>query len=156
METYSMRQSFEVDLHRGRLRRSTRVPLQRRGGSRTMLAFEDAVLPLPEGAEPEETFEVPLSFNWSLPPVPNSPDLLLLAAEMAALGGPDMPVEVSAIDSFQYVTDPSVRTLNVVSRITVDMWQVFMGEEVLCDTLDRCMDVSRFLLESAPAWIDGT
>ena len=154
VETYSMRQSFEVDLHPedacgGPLEFHFSVEVE----PRTMLAFEDAVLPLTEGEEPAESFEIPLSFNWSLPPLPNSPDLLLLATEMAALGGPEMPVEVSAIDSFQYVTDPSVRTLNVVSRIAVDMWQVFMGEEILCETLDRCMDVSRFLLESAPAWI---
>ncbi len=155
VETYSMRQSFEVDLH----------PEEACGGPlefhlsvdvdpRTMLAFEDALLPLPEGEEPEERFEVPLTFTWSLPPVPYGPDLLLLATELAGIGGPDLPVEVSAVDSFQIVTDPSVRTLTVVARVSVGMWQVYMGEEMLCDVLERCLEVSRFLLESAPAWID--
>lgn len=156
VETYSMRQSFEVDLHPedacgGPLEFHFSVEVD----PRTMLAFEDALIPLPEGEEPEESFEIPLSFNWSLPPLPNSPDLLLLATELAGLGGPDLPVEVSAIDSFQVVTDPSVRTLNVVSRVSVDMWQVFLGEEMLCDVLESCLEVSRFLLEAAPAWIDG-
>ena len=61
--------------------------------------------------------------------MPNGPDLLLLATELAGLGGPDLPVEVSAVDSFQVVTDPSVRTLTVVARVSVGMWQVYMGEE---------------------------
>jgi hypothetical protein len=150
-----MRQSFEVDLH----------PEEACGGPlefhlsvdvdpRAMLAFEDALLPLPEGEEPEDTFEIPITFNWSLPPVPQGPDLLLLATELAGIGGPDLPVEVSALDSFQVVTDPSVRTLSVVARVSVGMWQVYMGEEMLCDVLERCLEVSRFLLESAPAWID--
>jgi hypothetical protein len=155
VETYSMRQSFEVDLHPeeacgGPLEFHLSVDVE----PRTLLAFEDALLPLPEGEEPEEDFELPLSFTWSLPPLPHGPDLLLLATELAGIGGPDLPVEVSAVDSFQFVTDPSVRTLTVVSRLGVSMWQVYMGEEMLCDVLERCLDVSRFLLESAPAWID--
>jgi hypothetical protein len=30
---------------------------------------------------------------------------------------------------------------------------VYLGEEVLCDTLDRCRDVSLYLLEHAAAWL---
>jgi hypothetical protein len=30
---------------------------------------------------------------------------------------------------------------------------VLAGEELLCDTLDRCLAVSRHLLERAPAWL---
>jgi hypothetical protein len=29
-----------------------------------------------------------------------------------------------------------------------------MGEEILCDTLDRCRAVSLFLLERAPIWLE--
>jgi hypothetical protein len=87
VETYSMRQSFEVDLHPeeacgGPLEFHLSVDVE----PRAMLAFEDALLPLPEGEEPEESFEIPLTFTWSLPPVPNGPDLLLLATELAGLG----------------------------------------------------------------------
>jgi len=156
VETYSMRQSFEVDLHPeeacgGPLEFHLAVDVE----PRSLLAFEDAVLELPEGEQPEGDFELPMSFTWSLPPLADGPDLLLLATELAGIGGPDLPVEVSALDSFQYVTDPAVRTLTVVSRITVPLWEVYMGEEMLCDVLERCLDVSRFLLERAPAWIDG-
>ena len=30
--------------------------------------------------------------------------------------------------------------------------KVLAGEELLCDMLDRCLAVSRFLLDQAPAW----
>lgn len=156
VETYSMRQTFEVDLH----------PEEACGGPlefhlaaevepRILLAFEDLLLDLEEGQEPDEVFNLPISFTWSLPPLPNSPDLLLLATELAGLGGIVLPVEVSALDSYLSVTDPSIRTLTVVARIGVNMWQIYTGEEVLCDVLERCLDVSRYLLDASPAWIDG-
>jgi hypothetical protein len=155
VETYSMRQAWEVDLH----------PEEACGGPlefhlaleidpRAVLAFEDQVLALPEGDEPEELHHLPLTFTWSLPPLPRCPDLLLLATEIAGIGGPELPVEVSAVDSFAAVTDPSERTLTVVARVMVSVSQVYLGEELLCDTLERCLDVSRFLLDAAPAWLD--
>ncbi len=155
VETYSMRQAFEVDLH----------PEEACGGPlefhlalevdpRTVMAFEDQVLALAEGEDPEELHQLPLTFTWSLPPLPRCPDLLLLATEIAGIGGPDLPVEVSALDSFASVTDPSERTLTVVARVGVSVSQIYLGEEMLCDTLERCLDVSRFLLDGAPAWLD--
>jgi hypothetical protein len=30
---------------------------------------------------------------------------------------------------------------------------VYLGEEILCDTLDRCRAVSLYLLDRAPAWL---
>ena len=156
VETYSMRQAWEVDLH----------PEEACGGPlefhlsvevdpRIVLAFEDQVMELPEGDEPEERHYLPMTFTWSLPPLPHCPDLLLLATELAGIGGPDLPLEVSAVDSFQTVTDPSERTLTVVARVQVSLSQVYLGEEMLCDTLERCLEVSRFLLDAAPSWLDG-
>lgn len=156
VETYSMRQAWEVDLHPeeacgGPLEFHLSVEVE----PRTVLAFEDQVLELPEGDEPEERHQLPMSFTWSLPPLPHCPDLLLLATELAGIGGPDLPLEVSAVDSFLSVTDPSERTLNVVARVPVSLTQVYLGEEMLCDVLERCLEVSRFLLERAPSWMDG-
>jgi hypothetical protein len=70
-----------------------------------LLAFEDAVAVLDDEDEPGDEFHFPLSFTWTLPPLPAGPDLLLLATELAGVGGPDLPLEVSAIDSFAAVTD---------------------------------------------------
>jgi hypothetical protein len=153
VETYSLRQVWEVDLH----------PEEGCGGPvdlhlalevepRVLLAFEDVVLELPEDEEPKDEFHFPLVFTWALPPLPTGPDLLVLATDLAGVGGPDLPLEVSAIDSFGSVTDAPERSLTVVARLQVSLAQVLAGEEQLCEILDRCLAVSRFLLEHAPGW----
>ncbi|HVX19432.1 MAG TPA: hypothetical protein VHA73_15515 [Acidimicrobiales bacterium] len=155
VETYSLRQSWEVDLH----------PEEACGGPldlhlalevdpRSMLAFEDVVMGLEdEDDEPPDKFHLPLHFTWSLPPLPDGPDLLVLATDLAGVGGTDLPIEVSAIDSFASVTDAAERALTIVARVEVSLARVFMGQEQLCDVLDRCLNVSRFLLERAPSWL---
>jgi hypothetical protein len=153
VETYSLRQVWEVDLH----------PEEGCGGPvdlhlalevepRVLLAFEDVVAELPEEEEPADDFHFPLIFTWALPPLPKSPDLLVLATDLAGVSGPDLPLEVSAIDSFGSVTDAPERSLTVVARQQVSLAQVLAGEEQLCDVLDRCLGVSRFLLEQSPSW----
>ena len=119
-----------------------------------ILAFEDLVIDLPEDEEPEDRLAFPLNFTWSMPPLPRCPDLLVLATELAGIGGPELPLEVSAIDSYASVTDPAERTLTIVARVDVSLAQIFMGSEDLCGPLDGCLDVSRFLLDQAPVWLD--
>jgi hypothetical protein len=157
VETYSLRQAWEVDLH----------PEDACGGPldlhlalevdpRTLLMFEDRMLELPESSDPPEGFTFPLAFTWVLPPLPKGPDLLVLATELAGIGGPDLPLEVSAIDSFAAVTDAAERSLTIVSRVEVGLDRIFLGQEQLCDILDRCHDVSSYLLDRAPVWLDET
>jgi hypothetical protein len=156
VESYSMRQAWEVDLH----------PEEACGGPldlhlsfevepRVVFAFEDQVMELPEDVEPEERYSLPLTFSWGLPPLPNSPDLLILATELAGVGGTALPVEVSAIDSFASVTDAAERTVTIVGRIEVSLSQIYLGTEDLCEPLDRCLDVSRYVLDRAPLWLEG-
>ncbi len=153
VETYSLRQVWEVDLH----------PEEGCGGPldlhlalevepRVLLAFQDLVDELPEEEEPADEFHFPLIFTWALPPLPKGPDLLLLATDMAGVGGPELPLEVSAIDSFASVTDAPERSLTVVAKQQVSLARVLGGEELLCDVLDRCLAVSRYLLAQAPEW----
>ena len=155
VETYSLRQAWEVDLH----------PEDACGGPldlhlaldvdpRTLLTFEDKVLELPEDAEPPEGFRFPIVFNWSMPPLPKGPDLLVLATELAGVGGTVLPTEVSAIDSFGSVTDPAERSLSITAKIEVDAARIYLRQEQLCDELDRCHHVSTYLLDRAPAWLD--
>jgi hypothetical protein len=158
VETYSMRQAWEVDLH----------PENACGGPldlhlalevepRTLLAFEDEVLALPdEDAEPSDGLKLPLVFTWALPPLVHGPDLLVLATEMAGIGGPDLPLEVSAVDSFAAVTDAPARSLTIVARVEVSLAKIYLGQELLCDVLDRCFTVSEFLVDRAPVWLDET
>ena len=88
VETYSLRQVWEVELH----------PEDGCGGPldlhlaleidpRTLLSFEDAVFGLPEDEDPPDDYHFPLTFTWALPPLPNGPDLLRLAIDLAGIGG---------------------------------------------------------------------
>jgi len=155
VESYSLRQAWEVDLH----------PEEACGGPldlhlalevdpRTLLSFEDVVMALDEGEDPPDEHRFPLLFTWALPPLPKGPDLLVLATELAGVSGPDLPLEVSAIDSYHAVTDAPERTLTMVARIEVSLARVLLGQEMLCEVLDRCLEVSRYLLDRAPAWLD--
>ncbi len=154
VETYSLGQNWEIDLH----------PEEACGGPldlhlalevdpRTLLSFEDAINTLPDDAEPPDTFAFPLVFTWMLPPLPHGPDLLILATELAGVGGAGLPLEVSAIDSFPSATDAPERSLTIVARVGVSLARVFMGQEQLCEVLDSCLAVSRYLLENAPVWL---
>ena len=154
VETYSLRQTWEVDLH----------PEEGCGGPldlhlalevdpRTLLSFEDAVIDLPEEVEPPDEYHFPLTFTWGLPPLPHGPDLLRLAIDLAGVGGIDLPLEVSAIDSFASAIDGPERRLHIVARRPVSLARVLAGEELLCDVFDRCLAVSRHLLASADGWL---
>jgi hypothetical protein len=156
IETYSLRQLWEVDLHpeeacSGPIDLHVSLEID----PRTLLSFEDAVLAMedPDG-EPPEGFEFPLVFTWAFPPLQAPPDLLVLATEVAGLGGTDLPLEVSAIDSFPRVTDAAERSLSVVARVPVTLADVYKAvTEPMCDVLDRCREVSLDLLERVPDWI---
>lgn len=154
VETYSLRQAWEVDLH----------PEEACGGPldlhlalevdpRVLLSFEDAITNLTDDEDPPDTFHFPLVFNWALPPLAKGPDLLILATELAGIGGTELPLEVSAIDSFASVTDAPERSLAIASRIQVSLTRVFLGQEQFCDVLDNCLAVSRYLLDHAEGWL---
>lgn len=156
METYSLRQTWEVELHPeescdGPLHLHLSLDVD----PRVLLTFDDAVMGLGDDDEPPDAFHFPIMFNWSLPPLQHLPDLLVLATELAAIGGPDLPVEVSAIDSTASVIEAPERTIAVTARAEVSLAGMFSGTQQLCDELERCKDVSHFLLERAPIWLDG-
>ena len=158
VETYSLRQAWEVDLH----------PEDACGGPldlhlaleidpRVLLSFEDLVLDLEEDQDPPDLHRFPLHFTWGMPPLPNGPDLLILATDLAGVGGPELPLEVSAIDSYASVTDGADRTVGIVGKVEVSLSQVYVGQQdLLCEVLDRCHAVSAYLLERAPAWLGDT
>ena len=156
VETYSMRQAFEVDLHPeaacgGPLDLHLSLDLE----PRTLMAFEDEVMSISDDAEPSDDLVVQIMFTWALPPLEHGPDLLVLSTELAGIGGPDLPIEVSAIDSFAAVTDAPQRTLSVTARLETPLAAMFMGENStsMCDALDRSRQISEYLLDRAPAWL---
>ena len=154
IETFSLRQSFEVDLHpesacTGPLDLNLAFDVE----PRVLLKLEDQVNAMDdEFIEPEGEFRIPLYFNWALPPLGDPPDLIILSAELAGVGGHDLPVEVSAVDSFGALAQTAERRLSLVGRVEVSLVDVMMGRETLCETLDRCRDVSEYLVEHAEEW----
>jgi hypothetical protein len=156
VETYSLRQAWEVDLHpeegcNGPLDLHLALEVD----PRVLLAFEDEVVDLPDGEDPKDEYHFPLTFTWALPPLPHGPDLLRLAIDLAGVGGVELPLESSAIDSYASATDPAERRITIVARQQVSLARVLAGEELLCDTFDRALAVSQFLLDRAPAWLSG-
>jgi hypothetical protein len=155
VESYSLRQTWEVDLHPEEgCEGPVDLYLSLEIDPRVLLGFEDAVVGLPDDEEPDDRFHFPLSFTWALPPLPHGPDLLVLATELAGIGGPELPLEVSATDSFPAATDAPERTLRIVAHQRVSLLGIRRGEEVPCDTLESCLSVSRFLLDEAAGWLD--
>ena len=158
VETYSLRQLWEVDLHpeeacSGPIDLHVSLEID----PRTLLSFEDVVLEMDDpDDDPPGDFMFPLVFTWTFPPLTNPPDLLVLATEVAGIGGVELPLEISAIDSFHQVTDAPERSLSVVSKINVTLASVYKAnDEPLCAVLDRCREVSLDLLERVPQWLDG-
>ena len=156
VETYSLRQLWEVDLHpEEACDGPIDLHLTLEVDPRALLGFEDAVASLdPDVDELPADFSFPLLFTWALPPLQNPPDLLVLATELAGVGGIELPLEVSAIDSTASVTDAPERKLSIVARLAVPLSDVYdNNDESFCHTLDRCRDVSLYLLEVSPRWL---
>lgn len=154
IETYSLRQAWEVDVHPEEgCDGPIDLYLSLEVDPRILLGFEDELVSLDPDSDLPEIYSFPLRFIWALPPLTNGPDLLLLATELAGVGGMELPIEVSAIDSFASATDAPTRALNIVGSQEVSLAAMFEGEAIACETLDRCRDVSLHLLGVAPGWL---
>jgi hypothetical protein len=155
VETYSLRQAWEVDLHpEEACAGPVDLHLSLEVDPRQLLAFEDVVASMDElDDDPPDEFHFPLVFTWALPPLPDGPDLLVLATELAGIGGTKLPLEVSAIDSYPSVTDAPERSLTIHGRIALSLARIFGNEEELCEVLDTCREVSLYLVERAPGWL---
>jgi len=156
VETYSLRQLWEVDLHpEEACSGPIDLHLSLDVDPRALLGFEDEIIKLDDvDDDPPMGFTFPLLFTWTLPPLPQPPDLLVLATELAGVGGVDLPVEVSAIDSFPSVTDAPERSLSIVARISIELADVYLNNDgSVSDSLDRCKHVSLYLLDRADAWL---
>jgi hypothetical protein len=80
------------------------------------------------------------------------PDLVVLAAELAGIGGFDLPIEVSGVESTGALSTGSDMRLSLVGRVELSLIDVMMGQEQLCGILDRCRDVSEYLVTASQEW----
>ncbi|MEX0698255.1 MAG: hypothetical protein WD354_00850, partial [Acidimicrobiia bacterium] len=74
--------------------------------------------------------------------------------DLAGVGGVDLPIEVTAIDTIASITDAPERSLQVVGKCQVSLVDVFMAREQLCEELDRAKAVSEYLLERVTGWLE--
>jgi len=156
VETYSLRQAWEVDVH----------PESGCGGPidlhlsldvdpKVILGFRDRLDALgDEFEEPEDEYHLDLFFNWAVPPLNSPPDLLVLATDLAGVGGLTLAIEVAAIDSYGAVTDAPERRLTLTGKCSVSLVDVIMGREQLCEVLDRSHEVSEYLVERVGDWME--
>ena len=156
METYSLGQSWEIDLHpEAACGGPLDLHLSLQVDPRVLLGFEEAIMMLEDPFdEPEDLWAVELFFNWTVPPLATQPDLLVLATDLAGLGGTDLPIEVSATDTFADVTSASKRALGIVGSTSVSISAIFSGKEQLCTQLDRSHEISMYLLDHLGEWTE--
>ena len=139
VESYSLRQNWEVDLHPEEgCEGPVDLYLSLEIDPRVLLGFEDAVIERADVEDPPDEYHFPLNFTWALPPLRH---------------GPDLPLEVSAIDSIPAATDAPERSLRIVAHQSVSLLHIRDGDAVSCEVLDRCLEVSRYLLECAGDWL---
>lgn len=155
VESYSLRQSWEVDVHpeeacNGPLDLHLALDVD----PRVLLSFGDRIDEMGDDfEEPEDRWHLELFFNWGIPPLTSPPDLLVLATDLAGIGGTLLPIEVSAIDSYGALTSTPERSLQLVGRTEVSLADMIMGREQLCDELDRARDISLYLLDRVEIWM---
>ncbi len=154
IETVSLRQSFEMDLHPesacdGPLDLNLAFDVE----PRVLLRLEDWVKEHQDDlSEADGNFQLPMFFNWALPTMKMPPDLVVLATELAGIGGPDLPIEVSGVESTGALSTGADRRLSIVGKVEMSLVDVMTGQEQLCDILDRCRDVSEFLVTASADW----
>ncbi|HEX9847116.1 MAG TPA: hypothetical protein VGB33_01730 [Acidimicrobiia bacterium] len=155
VETYSLRQSWEVDVHPeagcgGPI--DLHVALDVDPG--VVLSLREQLEAMADFEEPPDEYFLDLYFNWAVPPLLDPPDLLVLATDLAGLGGMTLSVEVSAVDSFADVIGAPERRLQLTGKTQVSLVDVLMGREQLCDVLDRSREVSEYLLDRVGGWME--
>ena len=156
VETYTLRQSWEIDLHpaeacAGPLDLHIALDID----PRLLLSFEDALNESDELPEDDSgSFEVTFFFNWSLPPLQQSPDIIVLSAELAGIGGIDLPIEVSSVETMAALSDKEDRLLSVVGAAKRSLVDIVFKQDSLCDVLDRVHEVSMYMVEHADEWTE--
>ena len=154
VETYSLRQSWEVDVHPEEACNGPLVlHLALDVDPRVLLGFQDELIELDDFDEPEDEFHLQLFFNWQIPPLGSPPDLLILATDLAGVAGAELPIEVSAIDSYGALADATERRIHLVGKTEVSLVSILVGREQLCDALERARDVSLYLLDHTTTWM---
>lgn len=156
VETFTLRQAWEIDVHpaeacSGPLDLHISLDVE----PRLLLKFEDVLNDTPDVPEdPDNEFSVTFYFNWALPQMQHPPDLIVLSAELAGIGGLDLPIEVRSVRSAGALSEADDERLSVVGVVNRSLVDLMFRQDSLCDVLDRVHEVSMYMLEHADRWID--
>ena len=156
VETYTLHQSWEIDVHpaeecAGPLDLHIALDVE----PRLLLSFEDALNESKGAAgDVKGDYEVTFFFNWSLPPLQRSPDILVLSAELAGIGGIDLPIEVSVVETMGAFSERKDQLLSVVGAVKRSLTDVVFKQDSLCEVLDRVHEVSTYMVEHSGEWMD--
>lgn len=154
VETYTLRQAWEIDVHpadacAGPLDLHISLDVE----PRLLLKFEDSLIEFDEIPEDKDgDYNVTFFFNWSMPPMEHQPDLIMLSAELAGIGGLDLPIEISSLQSMGALDEKMDARLSVVGRVDRSLVDIVFSQDSLCEVLDRVRDVSMYLVEHADQW----
>ena len=155
VETFTLRQAWEIDVHpaeacSGPLDLHISLDLE----PRLLLRFEDLLAETPDVPEdPENEYEVTFYFNWALPAMQSPPDLIVSSAELAGMGGIEMPIEVRSVQSMGALSDAEDQRLSVTGVVKRSLADLMFRQDSLCDVLDRVHEVSMYMLENADGWV---
>jgi hypothetical protein len=156
VETFTLRQAWEIDVHpadacSGPLDLHISLDVD----PRLVLRFEDLLEEDPDIPEdPDNEYVVTFYFNWALPTLQRPPDLIVLSAELAGLGGLDLPIEVRSVRSMGALSSVDDERLSVVGAVERSLVDVMFRQDSLCDVLDRVHDVSMYMVDHADEWTD--
>jgi len=156
VETFTLRQAWEIDVHpadacSGPLDLHISLDVD----PRLVLRFEDLLEEDPDIPEdPGNEYVVTFYFNWALPTLQRPPDLIVLSAELAGLGGLDLPIEVRSVRSMGALSSVDDERLSVVGAVERSLVDVMFRQDSLCDVLDRVHDVSMYMVDHADQWTD--
>lgn len=158
VETFTLRQAWEIDVHpaeacSGPLDLHISLDVE----PRLLLRFEEVLNDTPDVPEdPDNEYTVTFYFNWALPPLQRPPDLIVLSAELAGMGGIDMPIEVRSVRSMGALSESHDERLSIVGAVERSLADVMFRQDSLCEVLDRVHEVSMYMLEHASEWTDET
>ena len=154
VETYTLRQAWEIDVHpaeacAGPLDLHISLDVE----PRLLLKFEDALAEVDDvPTDDNGDYDVTFYFNWSLPPMKKAPDLIVLSADVAGIGGIDLPIEISSVESMGALDAAVDVRLSMVGKVPRSLVDIVFTQDSLCDVLDRVHDVSMYLVEHAESW----
>ncbi len=160
VETYSLRQLWEVDVHpEEACSGPIDLHLSLEVDPRALLGFEDEVVKTrrPRRAEPPRRLPVPPAVHLDVAAAPRArPTCSCWPPSWPASAVVDLPVEVSAIDSFASGHRRACERSAVARRPHPGVASptcTSATRKRFADVLDRCKDVSLFLLDRAKDWL---